>query len=59
LLIRGEILSLFSLRWSIEVTHIDCKQHLGLEDAVNRKEQAVKQTAPMAEFLHRLSSCTG
>jgi len=54
-----EILSLFSLRWSIEVTHFDCKQHLGLEDAANRKEQAVQRTAPMAMFLHRLSSCTG
>ena len=50
-----EILSLFSLRWSIEVTHFDCKQHLGLEDAANRKEQAVKRTAPMAMFLHSLT----
>ena len=24
-----KILSLFSRRWSIEVTHFDCKQHLG------------------------------
>lgn len=31
-----DILSLFSLRWAIEVTHFDCKQHLGLEDAANR-----------------------
>ena len=50
-----EILSLFSLRWSIEVTHFDCKQHLGLEDAANRKEEAVKRTAPMAMFLHSLT----
>lgn len=50
-----EILSLFSLRWSIEVTHRDCKQHLGLEDAANRKEQAVKRTAPMAMFLYSLT----
>ncbi len=50
-----EILSLFSLRWSIEVTHFDCKQHLGLEDAANRKEQAVKRTAPMAMFLYSLT----
>ncbi|MCC7335242.1 MAG: transposase [Pirellulaceae bacterium] len=33
-----EILSLFSLRWSIEVTHFDCKQYLGLEDAANRTD---------------------
>jgi hypothetical protein len=50
-----EILSLFSLRWSIEVTHFDCKQHLGLEDAANRKEEAVKRTARMAMFLHSLT----
>lgn len=50
-----EILSLFSLRWSIEVTHFDCKQYLGLEDAANRKEQAVKRTAPMAMFLYSLT----
>jgi len=50
-----EILSLFSMRWSIEVTHFDCKQHLGLEDAANRKEKAVQRTAPMAMFLHSLT----
>jgi hypothetical protein len=50
-----EILSLFSFRWSIEVTHFDCKQHLGLEDAANRKEKAVQRTAPMAMFLHSLT----
>lgn len=49
-----EILSLFSFRWSIEVTHFDCKQHLGLENAANRKEKAVLRTAPMAMFLHSL-----
>jgi hypothetical protein len=50
-----EILSLFSHRWSIEVSHFDCKQHLGLEDAANRKEQAVQRTAPMAMFLYSLT----
>jgi len=50
-----EILSLFSRRWSIEVTHFDCKQHLGLEDAANRTEKAVKRTAPMAMFLYSLT----
>ena len=50
-----EILSLFSIRWSIEVTHFDCKQYLGLEDAANRTEKAVKRTAPMAMFLYRLT----
>jgi hypothetical protein len=50
-----EILSIFSMRWSIEVTHFDCKQYLGLEDAANRKEQAVRRTAPMSMFLYSLT----
>jgi hypothetical protein len=50
-----EILSIFSLRWSIEVTHLDCKQHLGLEDPANRVPKAVKRTAPMAMFLYSLT----
>jgi len=50
-----EILSLFSFRWSIEVTHFDCKQYLGLEDAANRTPQAVSRTAPMAMFLYSLT----
>ena len=50
-----EILSLFSFRWSIEVTHYDCKQHLGLEDPANRVPKAVKRTAPMAMFLYSLT----
>ena len=50
-----EILSLFSLRWSIEMTHFDCKQHLGLEDSANRTEKAVKRTAPMSMFLYSLT----
>ena len=50
-----EILSLFSRRWSIEVTHFDCKQHLGLEDPANRVPKAVPRTAPMAMFLYSLT----
>lgn len=49
-----EILSAFSYRWAIEVTHFDCKQHLGLEDPANRTPKAVQRTAPMAMFLHSL-----
>lgn len=49
------ILSIFSLRWSIEVTHYDCKQHLGLEDPANRVPKAVQRTAPMAMFLYSLT----
>lgn len=50
-----EILSIFSTRWSIEVTHFDCKQHLGLEDPANRVPLAVQRTAPMAMFLYSLT----
>jgi hypothetical protein len=50
-----EILSIFSRRWSIEVTHFDCKQHLGLEDPANRVPKAVQRTAPMAMFLYSLT----
>lgn len=50
-----QILSLFSLRWSVEVTHFDCKQHLGLEDPANRTEKSVARTAPMAMFLYSLT----
>jgi hypothetical protein len=50
-----EILSMFSYRWSIEVTHFDCKQHLGLEDPANRTPKAVQRTAPMAMFLYSLT----
>jgi len=50
-----KILSIFSLRWSIEVTHFDCKQHLGLEDPANRVPKAVQRTAPMAMFLYSLT----
>jgi DDE superfamily endonuclease len=50
-----EILSIFSQRWSIEVTHFDCKQHLGLEDPANRTPRAVQRTAPMAMFLYSLT----
>jgi hypothetical protein len=50
-----KILSLFSLRWAIEVTHFDCKQHLGMEDPANRAPKAVERTAPMAMFLYSLT----
>ena len=48
------ILSGYSARWSIEVTFENCKQLLGLEDPANRKEKAVRRTAPMAFVLHSL-----
>lgn len=49
------ILSTYAGRWSIEVTFENCKQLLGLEDAANRTEKAVRRTAPMALVLHALT----
>ncbi len=49
-----QILSEYSARWSIEVTFENCKQLLGLGDPANRKEKAVRRTAPMAFVIHSL-----
>jgi SRSO17 transposase len=48
------ILSSYAARWSIEVTFENSKQLLGLEDPANRKEKAVRRTAPMALMLYGL-----
>lgn len=50
-----EILSRYAGRWSLEVTHHDAKQYLGLEDPANRQKTAVERTAPMAMFLYSLT----
>jgi hypothetical protein len=49
-----QILSTYAGRWSIEVTFENGKQLLGLEDPANRKEKAVRRTAPMALVLYSL-----
>jgi hypothetical protein len=49
-----QILSTYAWRWSIEVTFENGKQLLGLEDPANRKEKAVRRTAPMALVLYSL-----
>lgn len=49
-----QILSTYAARWSIEVTFESGKQLLGLEDPANRKEKAVRRTAPMALVLYSL-----
>lgn len=48
------ILRTYALRWSIEVTFENCKQLLGIADPANRKEEAVRRTAPMAGVLYGL-----
>lgn len=42
------VLGLYALRWSIEVAFRDAKQHVGVGEAQNRTELAVKRTAPFA-----------
>jgi hypothetical protein len=49
-----QILSCYARRWSIEVAFHDCKQLLGFEDPANRKEKAVRRTAPMAMIIYSL-----
>jgi hypothetical protein len=50
-----QILATYANRWSIEVTHHDAKQLLGLEDPANRVPLAVERTAPMSMFLYSLT----
>lgn len=49
-----KILAGYAGRWSIEVTFENCKQLLGFNDPANRKEKAVRRTAPMAPMLYSL-----
>ena len=49
-----QILSIYAARWAIEVTFENCKQLRGFEDPANRKEKAVRRTAPMALVLYSL-----
>lgn len=49
-----QILATYAARWSIEVTFENVKQLLGFEDPANRKEKAVRRTAPMALVLYSL-----
>jgi hypothetical protein len=49
-----QILTWYSMRWSMEVTFHDSKQHLGFEDPQGWSKQAVEQTAPTAMLLYSL-----
>ncbi len=48
------IIETYCLRWTEEETFKWCKGKLGLEDAQNRKEQAVLRTSPMALWAYSL-----
>jgi hypothetical protein len=47
-----QVLTWYSIRWSVEVTFHDSKQHLGFEDPQGWSEEAVQRTAPMAMLLY-------
>jgi hypothetical protein len=48
------ILTWYSMRWSVEVTFHDSKQHLGFEEPQGWSRRAVERTAPMAMLLYTL-----
>lgn len=47
-----QILTWYSMRWSVEVTFHDSKQHLGFEEPQGWSKEAVQRTAPMAMLLY-------
>jgi len=49
-----DVLTWYSMRWSVEVAFHDSKQHLGMEEPQGWSEQAVQRTAPMAMLLYTL-----
>jgi hypothetical protein len=49
-----EVLTWYAMRWSIEVTNHDSKQHLGFEEPQGWTPKAVERTAPLAMLLYTL-----
>jgi DDE superfamily endonuclease len=49
-----EVITWYSLRWSIEVAFHDSKTHLGFEEPQGWSRQAAKRTAPIAMLLYSL-----
>ena len=49
-----QVLTWYAMRWSIEVTFHDAKQHLGFEQPQGWSRRAVERTAPMAMILYSL-----
>jgi hypothetical protein len=49
-----QVLTWYSMRWSVEVTFHDSKQQLGFEDPQGWSKEAARRTAPMAMLLHTL-----
>lgn len=49
-----EVITWYSMRWSIEVTNHDSKQHLGFEEPQGWSRRAVERTAPLAMLTYSL-----
>mgnify|MGYP003656679456 CR=1 FL=1 len=49
-----QVLAWYAMRWSIEVTFRDAKQHLGFEQPQGWAPRAAERTAPLAMLLYSL-----
>jgi len=49
-----QVLTWYAMRWAIEVTFHDSKQHLGFEQPQGWTRKAAERTAPMAMLLYTL-----
>jgi len=49
-----QVLTWYAMRWSIEVTFHDAKQHLGFEQPQGWSRRAAERTAPVAMLLYSL-----
>jgi hypothetical protein len=49
-----QVLTWYSMRWSVEVTFRECKQHLGFEEPQGWTRRAVQRTAPLGMMLYSL-----
>lgn len=49
-----QVLQWYAMRWSVEVTFREAKQHLGFEEPQGWTRSAVERTAPLAMLLYSL-----
>lgn len=49
-----QVITWYAMRWSLEVTNHDSKQHLGFEQPQGWKRRSVERTAPLAMLLYSL-----
>jgi hypothetical protein len=49
-----QVIAWYAMRWSLEVTNHDSKQHLGFEEPQGWTQRSVQRTAPLAMLLYSL-----